>query len=711
MKQVVQDVRSGATSIREIPDPITPPGHVLVAALASAISAGTERYVVDLARKSLIGKARQRPQDVKRVLQKIRQEGLRTTLTQVQAKLDEPMPLGYSAAGIVLECGSDVQEFKPGGRVAAAAPHAGLAAVGRNLCAAIPANVTFEQASYTAIAAIGLEGVRLAHPGLGDSVLVIGLGLIGQMCVSMLKAQGCRVFGTDLDRAKLDLAQSLGADAVGSGSPLQAVKEFSGSFGVDAVILTAATESNEPIEFAAEVCRPKGRIVLVGVTGLNIPRPPFFKKELEFTVSCSLGAGRMDPSYEEKGIDYPIGYARWTVQRNMQAVLNLMSEGKLPVEKLTTHRFPIERASEAYDLITTRREPFLGLVVEYPGVPQIRRKIELRPAAAQTGSFGVSLIGAGNFARLIMLPALSKLSNIEWRGICTAKGMTAENTGQRSNFQFATTDAAEIFNDAATSAVFITTRHNLHAELVAGALRAGKHVFIEKPLCITLEELSAIEQCVEELGSNCPVLAVGFNRRFSPGTARLKSFFSGSTPLSISYRFSPGYIPKEHWTHDPEIGGGRIIGEACHAIDACVAIAGSPPVRVFAESVANHGALETSDDRVFITLRHANGSISSISYQAGGDKGFPPERIEVLGGGKSAFLDNWDAGELWSGGKAEKFSGNKDKGHSAGFSAFIEACRNGAQRPLSWEDLRGISWASIAAVQSLREGSAISFDE
>src|SRR3984957_86503 len=394
MKQVIQDVRSGATTVKEIPAPLASPGQVLIAEIASAISAGTERYVVDLARKSLLGKARERPADVKRVLQKMRQEGIRTTLTQVSAKLNDPMPLGYSAAGIVLACGAGVEEFKPGDRVAVAAPHAAVAAIGHNLCARMPDNVTFAQAAYTAIACIVLQGVRLTQTTLGESVLVIGLGLIGQICVCLLKAQGCRVFGADPDPAKLALARTLGAEAA-TGDP--------SSLGVDSVVITAATESNQPIEFAADACRPKGRIVLVGVVGLDIPRPPFFKKELEFTVSYSLGPGRSDPLYEEKGIDYPIGYARWTAQRNMQAVLELMSQGKLPVEKLTSHRFPVDRAPEAYDLIVSRREPFLGVILEYsPLAEKPRRRVDLHASpspARQPGPLGVGLLGAGKFLR------------------------------------------------------------------------------------------------------------------------------------------------------------------------------------------------------------------------------------------------------------------------------------------------------------------------
>lgn len=702
MKQIIQDIHNGRTTVREIPDPIAAPGQVLIAVAASLVSAGTERYVVELARKSLLGKARERPADVRRVLQKISQEGLRSTVQQVQAKLDEPMPLGYSAAGIVLECGRGVQEFKPGDRVAAAGPHAGVVCVSRNLCAPIPDGVSFEQAAYTSVAAIGLEGVRLARVSLGERVLVIGLGLIGQICVCLLKAQGCRVFGTDIDPARLELARALGADQVGTGAPLDAIKAFSDSFGVDAAIITAATESNEPIELAADACRTRGRIVLVGVAGLNIPRPPFFKKELEFTVSSSLGPGRGDPSYEEKGLDYPFGHVRWTAQRNMQAVLETMAAGRLPVEKLTTHRFPIDRAAEAYDLITGRREPFLGILIDYPAVTAPKRRLELRARPAATGQLGVSVIGVGNFARLVMVPILSKIEGVCWRGLCSAKGLNAEHTGRNAGFQFATTDAAEITGDPGTQAIFIATRHDLHAELAIAALRAGKHVFVEKPLCITLEELAAIASCIEELGPECPLLMVGFNRRFAPATTLLRNFFRGIAPLSVQYRFSPGHVPPDHWTQDEEVGGGRIVGEACHAIDTCVAIADSLPFSVYAEAVGKTGGVETTDDRVFILLRHENGGVSCVSYQAGGDRALPPERIEVFGGGRSAVVDSWDSVELWEGNRRRKASGGKDKGHQAEFRAFLAACRRGGEAPIPWAHLYSVTRASLLAVCSLR---------
>jgi predicted dehydrogenase len=704
MKQVVQEIRSGTTDVREIPAPVATPGQVIVATVASLVSAGTERYVVELAKKSLIGKARERPDHVKRILQKLKEEGFFSTVQQVVAKLDEPMPLGYSAAGVVLECGRGVQEFKPGDRVACVGPHAGVVSVSRNLCARLPDGVTFEQAAYTSVSAIALEGIRLAKLSLGDRVLVVGLGLIGQIAVCLLKFQGCRVFGVDLDEKRLALAAKLGADRVAAGSPVDAIKAFSGEFGVDATVITAATPSNGPIELAAAACRPKGRIVLVGVVGLNLPRPPFFEKELEFTVSSSMGPGRADPAYEEKAQDYPIGYARWTAQRNMEAVLEVMAAGKLPVEQLTTHRLPIQRAPEAYELISSKDRPSLGVIIEYPATEgRPPRKVSLRAQPVVTGGLGVSMIGAGNFARLVLLPLLSRQPGITFRGLCTARGMTAQHNGERRGFTFATTDAAEVIGDVATRAILIATRHDLHADLLLAALRAGKHVFVEKPLCIRMEELQAIEDCVEELGADCPILTVGLNRRFAPATRQLSRFFHGIAPLSIAYRFAPGPIPKEHWAHDEDVGGGRLVGEACHAIDTCVAIANSLPRRVFAESVGSEG-VETSDDRAFVTIRHENGSLSSISYQAGGDRAFPSERIEIFGGGKVAVLDSWDELQLWSGGRMHRAAGKHDKGHANEIETFLSACQQGGEWPISWDELRQVAAASLLAVQSLRDG-------
>jgi predicted dehydrogenase/threonine dehydrogenase-like Zn-dependent dehydrogenase len=703
MKQVEQNVSTGETLLRSLPDPITQAGHVLVATRASVISAGTERYVVQLAKKSLIGKARARPDHVKRILQKMKQEGLVNTIQQVRAKMGEPMPLGYSCAGTVLECGGGVDEFKPGDRVAAAGPHAGIVVVPRHLCARIPDGVSFEQAAYTPIAAIGLEGVRLAKLALGEKVLVIGLGLIGQMVVCMLKAQGCAVLGTDLDPAKLDLAKALGADVVAQKIGADDIRCFAGPAGVDATIITASTDSNGPIELAAAACRPRGRIVLVGVAGLALPRQPFFEKELEFTVSSSLGPGRGDPMYEERGHDYPYGHVRWTAQRNMGAVLDLIAAEKLPVEKLTTHRYPIERAAEAYDAIVAGKERVFGAVIEYPEPVAPKRRIDLvaRPA---TGMSGVSLIGGGNFARLIMAPLLKKIGGFEWRGICTAKGMTAQSVASQHGFAYATTDEDEVWSDPQTTAVFVATRHHLHAKQVLAGLRAGKHVFVEKPLCIDEAELESIRACVEELGESCPILMVGFNRRFSSSVQTLKGYFSGVRPVSISHRFAVPALPAGHWTQDPEVGGRRIVGEACHAVDTCVALAGSLPARIFAESAGRVGDAEVGDDRVFITIRHRNGAVSSVSYVAGGDRSFPAERIEIIGGGRTAVVEDWNDIQLWKDGRVRRASGSRDKGHQAEFAAFLRACKEGGPSPIPWSELYAVAEATILAARSVREG-------
>jgi predicted dehydrogenase len=711
VKQVVQNIRSGVTAVREVPEPSPQRHDVLIANAASLLSAGTERYVVTLARQNLLAKARQRPDDVKRVFQKIRQEGLRSTLTQVRARLDDPMPLGYSSAGIVLATGDAVSAFKPGDRVAAVAPHAGIVVAGEMLCARIPDDVTFEQAAYTSVAAIALEGVRLANPTLGASVLVIGLGLIGQIAACLLMANGVTVVGTDLDPGRLASAKALGIDAAAAGDVRARTRAISGGEGVDAVLIAAATASNGPIELAAEVCRPRGRVVLVGVTGLNLPRPPFFEKELEFTVSRSLGPGRGDRAYEEKGADYPIGYARWTAQRNMEAVLGVIAAGRLPVEKLTTHRFPIERAADAYDLIADGDRGGLGILLEYGADASGRaRRIDVAGAPARAAGGGISLVGAGNFARLVLLPALGRQSGLTYRGICTAKGLNAIHTGEKSGFAFATTDVEEILRDPGTSSILIATRHDLHADLVIAGLRRGKHVFVEKPLCITGDELERLAACVEELGASCPILMVGFNRRFATATRELQRHFAGVEPLTVSYRFSAGELPPDSWPQDLEIGGGRLVGEACHAIDTCAAIVGSPPQRVFAESVAQAGGVGTTDDRVFITLRHANGAVSNVSYQAGGDRSGPGERIEVFGGGRTATVEGWDRIDLWKHNRRTRAHGGRDKGHAAELRAFVDACRTGGPWPIAWDHLYATTWASLAAVESLRTGLAVNID-
>ncbi len=726
LHQVIQNIRNGRLSVKQIPDPMVKPGHVLIANAFSVISAGTERAGIELAKKSLLGKAKERPDQVRRVLEKFKNEGILNTISQVREKLDEPMTMGYSSAGVVLACGDGVQEFKPGDRVASNGPHAGVVCVPKHLCVKVPEGVELDSAAFTVLGAIALQGVRLAHLGLGETVFVIGLGLIGQLTVALLKAQGCRVIGTDLDSTKCDLALKMGAVIARSGITSKDVIEMTGGLGVDAVLITASTKSDRPVELAGEAVRKKGRVIAVGAVGLNLPRRPYYFKEAEFVVSCSYGPGRYDPEYEERGHDYPASYVRWTEQRNMQAVLDLMAARKLDVSPLISHRFKIENAESAYDLIEKGKEPYLGILLEYPEA-SLGRRVELKPRVSgktlekekfhsalgtRHSEFGVGVLGAGDFARMTLLPILKKEGNLRLRTICSAGGLSAVHTGEKLGFELAASDEDEVFRDSETDAVFILTRHNQHARQVMKALQAGKHVFVEKPLCLNLGELREIESVHSSLitQNSSLVLMVGFNRRFSPAAKLLKEFFSQvSSPLTVSIRFNAGVIPPEHWTQNEEVGGGRIIGEACHAIDLATYLTGSLPVRVFAESVGGGNAPTIKDDQCFITLRHGSGSVSNIAYWAGGDKAFPKERVEVAGGGKIAVIEDFREVVTCSNGKIKKnhFSG-QNKGHREEIKAFARALAGGDPSPISWDEIYATTLASILAVRSIREG--IPFD-
>lgn len=707
MLQVIQNLNDGNLRVVSLPAPLARPGQVLIANAASVISAGTERQTIELARKSLLGKARERPDQVRRVLEKFRQEGFFNTLRQVRERLDEPLALGYSSAGIVLACGAGVSEFKPGERVASNGPHAGIVSVPKHLCARVPDGVALEHAAFTVLGSIALQGVRLAQLDLGESAYVIGLGLVGQLAVALLHASGVRVYGTDPDPAKCELALRMGAQAAGADWTPERVAAATNGLGADAVLIAASTPSDDPVAQAAEAVRKKGRIVAVGLVGLNLPRRPLYFKEAEFVVSCSYGPGRYDPEYEERGHDYPAGYVRWTEQRNLQAVLDLMAAGKLDVGPLISHRFPIERAEGAYELLESNREPYLGVVLQYPEVAPdaLVRRIELR-APATAGPLGIACLGAGNFARMTLLPLLLGQPGVRPVLLVSAGGVSAERTGEKHGFEAIGTDEAQAFSDASVRAVFVLTRHDQHAGQVVRALRAGKHVFVEKPLALTCEELAEIETLLVQAGTAAPILTVGFNRRFAPGTRKLKAFFAPvAQPLTISVRFNAGAIEPGHWTQDERQGGGRLIGEACHAIDLATYLAGSPPVRVFAESVGGAHAPEMTDDQCFITLRHANGSVSSVAYLAGGDKAFPKERVEVFGGGRVGVLEDFRSLQTAAGGrvKSEKL-GAQDKGHAAEVGAFVQALTQGGPAPIPWDDLRAVSLASILAVRSLREG-------
>jgi predicted dehydrogenase len=713
MKQLLQRIDSGATEIRDIPAPICGHDEVLIANEASLVSAGTEKMIVDLSKKSLLGKARERPDHVRRVFEKLRSEGLRETLQQVRAKLADPMTLGYSSAGVVLEVGRDVRRFRPGDRVASNGAHAEIVAVPQNLVARVPDGVPFEQACYAVVGAIALQGVRLANVGVGDRVAVIGLGLIGQLAVMLLRSAGCRVVGTDLDEGKRRLASDLGAETGSRDEFVSAILERSDGHGADAVLITASTASNEPLELAASVARKKARIVAVGAVGMNVPRREFYPKELELVVSCSYGPGRYDTRYEERGEDYPYAYVRWTEQRNIEAVLELIGEKRVDVARLTTHSFGVDEAGRAYSLIETAAEPFLGIVLKYPPIVGGRpaRAIPLASSGApRSGDVGVGFVGAGNFASLVLLPALGRVPGVRFRAICSGGGVSAAVRGERHGFEVACTDAAHVLGDQAVNAVFVATRHDLHAAQTLEALEAEKHVFVEKPLAIDAEQLAEFERGVAALGDRCPLWMVGFNRRFSEAARICKEFLSAvKGPLSISYRFNAGPIPQDHWVQDPEVGGGRLVGEACHALDLACFLVGAPIERVFTEAIAPGGAAGSGEDQAVVTARFADGSVASICYFAGGDKAFPKERIEIFGGGSVAVIDDFATVTLVRNGRTrtQRLRG-RDKGHAAELLAFVEAVRAGGPPPIPISSLLNVSWASLATVESLQSGSPVS---
>lgn len=709
MKQVTQLMKDGKVALRETPVPVVRPQHIVIANAFSLISAGTEKMSLDLARKSLLGKARERPDQVRRVLEKFRQEGLWKTVQQVQAKLNDPTTPGYSSAGIVLACGPGVQELKPGDKVASNGPHAEVVCVPKHLCARVPEGVTLDHAAFTVLGAIALQGVRLAKVHLGETVLVVGLGLVGQLAVALLKAQGCTVLGTDPDASRCELALRMGAEAAHPALSLSTVEASTGGIGVDAVLIAAATASKAPMDLAAQMVRKRGRIVLLGVVGLELDRRPFYFKECQFVVSCSYGPGRYDPDYEERGHDYPAAYVRWTEQRNMDAVLRVMASGRLDVSPLISHRFVIEQAEVAYTLIEQPREPFLGVLLEYPPrVVVAPKRGEFSASHPGSGGVaGVGVIGAGNFAKMVLLPAIARDSRLRPEVICSASGLSAAHAGETHGFRSAVAEEDAVFSDTNVQAVFSITRHDLHASHVLKAQKTRKALFVEKPLCLSIEELSAIEDALL-LNEAASLLMVGFNRRFSPAARAVKAFFEGQpAPIAVSVRFNAGAIPPGHWTQDDNAGGGRIVGEACHAIDLATYLVGSPPVRVFAESVGGPNGGPVTDDQCFITLRHSNGSISSVAYLAGGDKAFPKERAEVIGGGRVAVIEDFRKAIGCTGGKTRTlWTGSQDKGHTGEIAAFSQTLVSGGRWPIPWEDMRAVTLATILAVRSLREGEA-----
>ena len=708
MKQLLQNLQSGKTQLVEAPQPRLKNGHVLVQTKASLISSGTERMLVEFGKAGYIAKAKSQPDKVKQVLEKIKTDGFIPTIKAVRAKLDQPLPLGYCNVGILIEAESRelrAESLKLGDRVVSNGPHAEVVSVPVNLCAQVPDKVTDEEAPFTVVGAIGLQGIRLAQPTLGEVFVVTGLGLIGQLTVQLLIAHGCRVLGIDMDRAKCEVARQFGAQVVDLSKGEDSVESamaFSKGRGVDGVLITAATKSNEPVHEAAQMCRKRGRIVLVGVAGLELSRADFYEKELTFQVSCSYGPGRYDPEYEEKGHDYPFGLVRWTEKRNFEAVLDMMEDGRIHVKPLITHRFNFEEAEKAYHLISENREPYLGIILNYdPQITQMTqidaKTIEIRKSQtsklkAQTPVIG--MIGAGNLTGQVLLPAIEKMQ-VRLKTIASSGGMTGTHLGKKFGFEVSTTDVETIFNDPDINTIFITTRHNSHAEFVIQALNAGKHVFVEKPLCLTQEELNEIVEIYNSLlvtRHSSLLLMVGFNRRFAPQILKMKQLLDMvREPKSMVMTVNAGPIPKDHWTQDKEIGGGRIIGEACHFVDLLRFLAGCP---ITEGRMATLGA--GNDDTASMDLKFADGSIGTVHYFANGNKSFPKERLEVFTAGRILQLDNFRVlrGYGWKNFSTMKLW-SQDKGHRAEVSAFFTAIKSGGPSPVPFDEIVEVTRASI----------------
>ncbi len=707
MRQVLQDMSNGKTWLVEAPAPQVSSGHLVIRTTQSLISAGTERMLVDFGKASLLSKARKQPEKVKQVLDKVRTDGLAVTVSAVRSKLGQPLPLGYCNVGRIEAAGPGVDGMHPGDRVASNGPHAEVVKVAKNLCAKIPDNVDDECAAFTIVASIGLQGIRLAQPTLGEAFVVTGAGLIGLLTVQLLRAHGCRVLAIDFDEAKLELARSFGAETCNPArgeDPVAAGVAFSRGIGVDGVIITASTDSNEPVQNAARMCRKRGRIVLVGVTGLALNRADFYEKELSFHVSCSYGPGRHDPAYEQGGHDYPVGFVRWTEKRNFEAVLDMMASGQLNVRPLISQRFRFEDVPDAYKALTGDRSG-LGILLQYPEVAANAAAIRVTLhafAAPAAGKAVVGFVGAGNFGSRVLIPAF-KSAGASLKVIATSSGVSGVVHGGRAGFAEAVADARLVLEDSQVNTVAIVTRHDSHASLAASAFRSGKNVFVEKPLAVTREQLDAVRAAYE--AASGPRLMVGFNRRFAPHTVKMKSLLETvKEPKAFIMTVNAGAIPAGHWTQDAIAGGGRIIGEACHFIDLMRFLAGCPITAVKATRMGRTPSMEIVEDKAAITLTFNDGSFGTIHYLANGAADFPKERIEVFAAGRVLEIDNFRVLRAWGWPGVSKMSlWKQDKGHSRGVQAFVRAIENGEASPIPAGEIFEVALASIEAAEQMRD--------
>lgn len=715
MKQILQHMNDGKTVVEDVPVPLVRKGTALVRTSASLVSAGTERMLVDFAEKSLLGKAASRPDLVRQVIAKAQREGLLPTLEAAFNKLDQPMPLGYSSAGTIIEVGTEMGEFKPGDRVACAgggfAVHAEYTLVPHNLLARIPENVDFESAAFTTLGAIAMHGFRLASPQVGETVCVIGLGLLGLLAAQIARAAGCIVFGIDLSPSRIKLAQSMGFSAAQNESCLDLVPGVTNGRGFDHVLICADTSSDETVQLAGQVARDRGNVIAIGAVGMDIPRKIYYDKELVLKISRSYGPGRYDPFYEEKGIDYPIGYVRWSEGRNLQSFVDLLASGKVDVHPLISHRYPITEAPKAYELITGKAgEPFLGVLLTYPensheSPPE--RKIEYKYSTrVPQKDIHVGVLGAGNYAQAVFLPIIQKTGGAELKGIVTASGLSAQQAARRFGFGFAATGEEEVLEHTDINAVVILTRHQHHARQVLSALANHKSVYCEKPLAVNNEELKEITDVLDR--PNTPLLTVGYNRRFAPMAIQLAEFIRvRSEPLLIQYRVNAGYLPPTHWLHDPQQGGGRIVGEGCHFIDFLTYLVGVSPVSVHAAALPDKE--KYNRDNVILTLSYPDGSIGTVTYLANGNKNYAKERVEVFTSGRIAILNDFRALELVTENRKKVVHSalRQDKGHTNAWHGFLSALKNGGLPPIPYDQLISTSLASFAALESLRSGNRV----
>ena len=706
MKQIIQDLKTGATVLEEVPVPQVKSGYVLIQTTRTLVSLGTERMLVEFGKANLIDKARQQPDKVKQVLDKIKTDGLQPTLEAVFNKLGQPLPLGYCNVGKVIAVGKGVTEFVVGDRVASNGNHAEYVCVPKNLVAKIPDNVSDEEAAFTVIGSIGLQGIRLLNPQLGETIVVVGLGLIGLVVAQLLKANGCRVIGVDFDQQKVDMAASKGVIAINPGKgvdPVKFVEEQTNSIGADGVIITASTKSDEVIHQACEMSRKRGRIILVGVIGLNMRRDDFYKKELSFQVSCSYGAGRYDEEYENKGHDYPLAYVRWTEKRNFETILQTIASGGLDVKSLITEEVELKDYQEIYG--DMRKKGSIASIIKFPEAQNIERVVRIEGKSFRPGKGKIGIIGAGNYTSSMVVPCLDK-ADASIKYIASAGGLNAKVLAKKANAECATSDYQEILKDNEVDLVVITTRHNLHSKMVLETLKANKSVFVEKPLCLNEEELHEIEQAYQNAADNV-TLTVGFNRRFSPFATKLKQLI-GDGPKNIIATMNAGFIPADMWVHDLEVGGGRIIGEACHFIDLCSYLAGSKVTAVCMNAMGENPQENT--DNVSILLKYENGTNAVINYFANGSKAYAKERVEVFSQERVFVLDNWRKLEGYGVKGFSKMSGTMDKGQKIQFSMLNDRIKNGGESLIPFESIVNTTKASFAAIRSLKENCWINID-